>query len=92
MVGGRARSETPGLADPYEVVSICVVAPPKGANGGKWHRYEICQGLNKIVGYRAGTEKSVREAVESTVLRLNQRREYSRGRVHIVLQSKRASL
>lgn len=83
-----AASELP---DPYEIVSIRLVAAPRGALGADWHRYEISQGLNRIVGYRPGTEDSVREAVELTVLRLNQRREHSRGRVNIVLQSKRTT-
>lgn len=76
------------LPDPYEIVSIRSVAAPSGMTGGDWHRYEISQGHNTIVGYRAGAADVVQEAVESIVQHLNMRRMISRGRVHVVLHSK----
>lgn len=76
------------LPDPFEIVSICAVSPPPGAAGADWHRYEISQGKNTIVGYRIGAPEIVREAVELIVDRLNMRRTHKRGRVHVVLHSK----
>ena len=76
------------LPDPYEIVSIRAVAAPSGASGANWHRYEISQGVNRIVGYRAGAAGIVREAVELIVVRLNTRRLSRRGRVHVVLHSR----
>ena len=76
------------LPDPFEIVSIDSIAAPSGASGSDWYRYEICQGINSIVGYRAGSSTSVRKAVEQIVQDLNRRRHSKRGRVHVVLQSK----
>lgn len=76
------------LPDPYELISIRAVAAPSGMSGGDWHRYEIGQGSNRIVGYRSGTVEIVQEAVEQIVVGLNSRRTIKRGRVHVVLQSK----
>ena len=81
----------PKLPDPFEIVSIRAVAAPPGTAGANWHRYEICQGDNRIVGYRAGANATVREAVELIVVGLNLRRTQRRGRVHVVLGSKASS-
>jgi len=80
--------EIPDLPDPFEIVSIRAVAPPPGTAGADWYRYEISQGANRIVGFRAGAAGIVREAVELIVVRLNMRRTHRRGRVHVVLDSK----
>jgi hypothetical protein len=85
--GFSDRAEAP-LPDPYEVVSVHAVPAPSGTSGADWHRYEIRQGTNKIVGYRAGGIESVQLAVESIVVHLNERRRHRRGRVHVVLQSR----
>jgi hypothetical protein len=79
--------DDPLIPDPYEIVSIRSVTAPAGTIGSDWQRYEICQGLNTIVGFRAGGVDSVRIAVEVIVLRLNERRNHRRGRVHVVLGS-----
>lgn len=81
-------SDEPALPDPFKIVSIRSVAAPDGLPGADWHRYEITQGQNRIIGYRAGAADSVREAVELIVFGLNMRRRNRRGRVHVVLQSK----
>jgi hypothetical protein len=57
-------------------------------SGADWHRYEIRQGANTIVGYRTGAIENVLSAVESIVLRMNERRRDRRGRVQVVLQSR----
>jgi hypothetical protein len=80
-------AEVADLPDPFQIVSIRAVAAPPGTAGANWHRYEICQGNNRIVGYRAGAVGPVREAVELIVIGLNMRRSHRRGRVHVVLDS-----
>lgn len=76
------------LPDPYELVSIRSVPAPAGAADSGWHRYEIQQGGNRIVGHRAGGMADVTIAVEAIVLQLNERRKHRRGRVHVVMQSR----
>ncbi len=73
------------LADPYLLVSVLATPTPSGATGSSWHRYEIRQGVNRIVGYRQGPTKSVTTAIEALVVQLNERRLYQRGRVHLAL-------
>lgn len=88
----HSNSEGPErpLPDPYKIVSIRAVPAPTGTAGTSWHRYEISQGGNKIVGYRAGGIENVTLAVEAIVVRLNERRQHRRGRVHVVLQPRAA--
>lgn len=90
MVGSAPIRTLDGqnLPDPFEIVSIHAVAAPPGTSGANWHRYEISQGDNRIVGYRAGAGATVSEAVELIVAGLNLRRTRRRGRVHVVLGSK----
>lgn len=90
MVGGEQPAPQSDLVlpDPFEIVSIRSVAAPGGAAGNDWYRYEISQGENTIVGYRAGGIDKVTVAVESIVDGLNERRRHKRGRVHVVLESK----
>jgi hypothetical protein len=73
------------LLDPYRLVSVLAAPTPAGATGSSWHRYEICQGSNRIVGYRQGAVESVTTAIEALVVQLNERRIYPRGRVHLAL-------
>jgi hypothetical protein len=73
------------LADPYLLVSVLAAPAPSGAAGSSWHRYEIRQGFNRIVGYRQGAAESVTTAVEALVVQLNERRIHQRGRVHLAL-------
>ena len=84
-------AERTRLPDPLRIVSIRAVAAPPGASAADWHRYEICQGGNRIVGYRAGADATVRKAVELIVVGLNLRRTCRRGRVHVVLGSNASS-
>ena len=80
-----AADNLPDLADPFEIVSVVAALAPKGLNGANWFRYEISQGINRIVGYRAGNKDGVTDDVRLMVLRLNERRGPRRGRVHVVL-------
>lgn len=75
------------LADPFEFVSVAAAMAPSGTNGGNWFRYEISQGPNRIVGFRAGNVDGVTEHVRLMVVHLNERRRHRRGRVHVVLDS-----
>lgn len=85
MRGRPATVAAPPLADPYQLVSVLATPAPAGATGSSWHRYEIRQGFNSIVGYRQGATESVTTAVEALVVQLNERRLYTRGRVHLAL-------
>jgi len=80
-----ATSAASPLADPYLLVSVRATPAPAGTTGSSWHRYEIRQGFNSIVGYRQGAPESVTTAVEALVVQLNERRLYQRGRVHLAL-------
>jgi hypothetical protein len=90
MVGnpGTPSAEDSDLPDPFEIVSIRAVEAPPGTGGSDWYRYEISQGENRIVGYRMGAARRVREAVELIVVGLNMRRTHRRGRVHVILNPK----
>lgn len=74
------------LSDPYELVSVRPAPAPSGAAGVHWHRYEIVQGENRIVGYRQGGLDNVTIALNALVVQLNERRLHQRGRVQIALQ------
>ena len=60
--------------EPFKLSSVLKEGPPAGAEGIGWHRYVITQGDNTIVGHRQGSTRSVRLAVEGSVLHLNERR------------------
>lgn len=75
------------LPDPYRLVSLKPVPAPDGTANPHWHRYEIIQGDNRIVGYREGGVERVTNEVDALIMQLNERRQHQRGRVHIVLQS-----
>lgn len=91
QLAGGADDATPALPDPYEIVSIRAVPAPSGATGTSWHRYEISQGHNKIIGFRDGGMAKVTLAVETIVLRLNERRKHARGRVHVILKPRKGA-
>lgn len=76
------------LPDPYTLICVHAVPAPRGADGTRWHRYEIGQGTNVIVGYIQGASASVTRAAEEIVLGLNERRALARGRVHLALGSR----
>lgn len=78
-----ATIAAPPLLDPYLLVSVLAAPAPSGATGSSWHRYEIRQGFNRIVGYRQGAVESVTTAIEALVVQLNERRISPRGRGRI---------
>ena len=71
-------------SEPYEVRSIEPSDAPEGMDGPDWFRYEIGQGDNTIKGYRNGSKKNVKDAVEAIVVQLNERRFGKRGRVQFI--------
>ena len=79
----------PPKGDPFELTSILEAEPPTGAEGNDWHRYVITQGDSTIVGYRQGTQRGVKLAVEEIVVQLNERRLGTRGRVHLIPSPKK---
>ncbi len=78
------------MEQPYEVVSVQRAEPPPGAEGPYWYRYVIAfEGTNTIHGCRQGGLKAVTRAVEEIVAELNERHFGKRGRVNLVLESKK---
>ena len=77
------------MGQPYEIVSVRRAEPPTGGEGSDWHRYVITQGANTIHGCRQGDLQAVTWAVEEIVAQLNERRLGKRGRVHLVMTSKK---
>ncbi len=77
------------MGHPYEIVSVRRAEPPPGTEGSVWHRYEIIQGTNTINGCRQGNLKAVTEVVEEIVTQLNERRLLRRGRVGLMMTSKK---
>ena len=57
--------------------------------GTGWQCYIIQQGDNQIRGYKQGTGKAVRLAVEEIVARLNERRYGKSGRVHLQMSTQK---
>jgi len=72
--------------NPFEIVSISSADAPRGTTGSDWHRYEISQGHNQIIGFRSGKIEHVTLEIEELVFRLNDRRRLKRGRVHVVFR------
>jgi len=72
----------------YEVISVESTSPPYDLEGANWYRYTIGQGKNRIFGYRQGDLGTITRSVEDLVLRLNERRFGSKGRVHLCMSSR----
>ena len=79
----------PPKGDPFELTSILKTEAPIGTDGNGWHRYIITQGESSIVGYRQGTQRKVKLAIEEIVVQLNERRLGNRGRVHLIPSPKK---
>lgn len=58
----------------FVLVSVDRSAAPSGGEGDDWFCYRIAQGSNKIVGYRRGSQRAVKQDVQTIVLSLNERR------------------
>lgn len=62
--------ETPDMM--FRLESVKEAPAPQGGEG-VWHRYVITQGVNTIVGMRAGMLGEVQTALQGFVQRLNAR-------------------
>ena len=86
-----AAPETPTrpIANAYSLEHIEKAPAPDGCAGKDWFRYTITQGVNKITGYKQGSQRAVTKAVKEIVLELNERRAGKKGRVHLTPSRKR---
>jgi hypothetical protein len=82
-----SRSITPLIEEDYAIVSVKPTDPPGDMVGTNWYCYIIEQGENTIRGYQQGSIKSVTQAVEEIVARLNERRYGKKGRVHLTMSA-----
>ncbi len=73
------------LEQPYKIISVYRVEPPRGAKGSNWHRYVIAQGTNVIHGHRQGSLNDVMRVAQEFVVRLNERRSGKSGRINLAL-------
>jgi hypothetical protein len=82
-----SRSIIPLIEEDYAIVSVEPADPPGDMVGTDWYCYIIEQGENTIRGYQQGSVKSVTQAVEEIVARLNERRHGKKGRVHLTMSA-----
>jgi len=69
------------MGQSYEIVSVKRAEPPQGVEGSDWYRYVIAfEGTDTIHGYRQGTLKAVKIAVDEIIVQLNERHSKKRGR------------
>jgi len=84
--------ETPKVEPPYEVVEIRRSEPPAGVEGADWHHYVIAfEGNRSIQGYKPGSLRTVKIAVNELVGQLNERHMGKRGRVNLVPTPKKTA-
>ncbi len=76
------------IDEDYEIVSVEPTDPPRDMVGTGWHCYVIEQGSNRIRGYQQGSIKSVTQAVQEIVIRLNERRYGRKGRVQLTMSTR----
>ena len=79
------------MAHSYQLGDIEKATAPAGCNGKDWYQYTITQGLNKITGYKQGSQRAVTKAVKQIVLDLNERRGGKKGRVHLTPSRKKTA-
>jgi len=77
------------LQQDFKIISVRPAEPPENMEGTNWHCYVIGQGPNTIRGYRRGTPRAVRAAIEEIVSRLNERRTGKRGRVQLTMSPRK---
>ena len=69
----------------YRIVSVEPADAPGDLGGENWYQYVIDQGKNRICGYRQGSLQGVTQSIEELVLRLNERRLGTKGRVNLYM-------
>lgn len=65
---------------PFTITELTKTDAPEADDEREWYRYVISQGDKPIVGMRQGSKRSVKEAIEEVVLRMNERRLGKTGR------------
>ena len=65
---------------PFKIIELTKTDPPESDDEREWYRYVISQGDKPIIGMRQGSKRSVKEAIEEVVLRMNERRLGKTGR------------
>jgi len=86
-----ATPKQTNLRDTYLLGQIEKATAPAGCDGKDWFSYTITQGLNKITGYKQGSQRAVTKAVKQIVLDLNERRGGKKGRVHLTPSRKKTA-
>ncbi|TDJ48263.1 MAG: hypothetical protein E2O52_01210 [Gammaproteobacteria bacterium] len=89
MPAASPEKPTPVIANAYQLEHIEKAGAPNGCTGKDWFRYTITQGVNKITGYKQGSQRAVTKSVKEIVLELNERRAGKKGRVHLTPSRKR---
>ena len=59
--------------EPFHLVELVASVAPEGTSSSAGYRYVLSRGGDLIEGWRAGSEASVRAAVEEFLVRLNER-------------------
>ena len=77
------------IAHAYRLEHIEKAGTPEGCAGKDWFRYTITQGVNKITGYKQGSQRAVTKSVKEIVFELNERRAGKKSRVHLTPSRKR---
>ena len=80
-------ARTRAMGEDYRIVSVEPADAPGGLGGTDWHRYVIDQGKNRICGYRQGSRQGVTKSIEELVVRLNERRLGTKGRVNLYMST-----
>ena len=75
------------MGEYYRIVSVEPADAPGDLAGENWYQYVIDQGKNRICGYRQGSRQGVTQSIEELVLRLNERRLGTKGRVNLYMSS-----
>ncbi len=65
---------------PFKIIELTKTDPPESDDERDWYRYVISQGDKPIIGLRQGSKRSVKEAIDEVVLRMNERRLGKTGR------------
>ncbi len=89
MPAAAPDKPTPVIAHAYRLVHIEKAGTPEGCAGKDWFRYTITQGVNKITGYKQGSQRAVTKSVKEIVFELNERRAGKKSRVHLTPSRKR---
>lgn len=83
----REMTGTGAIGEDYRIVSVEPADAPGDLGGQDWYQYVIDQGKNRICGYRQGSRQGVTKSIEELVVRLNERRLGTKGRVNLYMST-----